>query len=138
MTFANLQGSRVQIYEGTSESRVLATLRGGCLRDKFASGCLDLPHAAFVAKRALCRGNRSARVVDAANRAVNVPASSVRGLQSAVHGLRRAVELRRTTDGSANAGTAGAPWMFCAPVKSRGRAVDIRYANEAGSKIWCP
>ena len=67
-----------------------------------------------------------------------MPASSVRGLQSAVHGLRRAVELRRTTDGSADAGTAGAPWMFCAPVKSRGRAVDIRYANEAGSKIWCP
>ena len=67
-----------------------------------------------------------------------VPASSVRGPQSAVHGLRRAVEPRRTTDGSADAGAAGALWMFCAPVKSRGRAVDIRYANEAGSKIWCP
>ena len=67
-----------------------------------------------------------------------VPASSVRGLQSAVHGLRRAVEERRTTNGSADAGAARALWMFCAPVKSRGRAVDIRYANEAGSKIWCP
>ena len=67
-----------------------------------------------------------------------VPASSVRGLQSAVHGLRRAVKLQRTTDGSADAGAAGAPWMFCAPVKSRAQAVDIRYANEAGSKIWCP
>ena len=67
-----------------------------------------------------------------------VPAFSDRGLHSAVHGLQRAVELRRTTDGSADAGAAGALWMFCAPVKSRGRAVDIRYANEAGSKIWCP
>ena len=105
---------------------------------KCAIEYLELFLAAFVAKRAVCRGNRSARVVGAANRAVNVPASSVRGLQSAVHGLRRAVELRRTTDGSADAGAAGAPGPACSPVRSRGRAVDIRYANEAGSKIWCP
>jgi len=105
---------------------------------KCASGCLDLFLLAFVAKRAVCWGNRSAAKRVCGQSGGEVPASSVRGLQSAVHVLRRAVKLRRTTDGSADAGAAGATWMFCAPVKSRGRAVDIRYANEAGSKIWCP
>ena len=86
-----------------------------------------------------CRRPQSAVYnMQPAVRGGQVPAFSDRGLHSAVHGLQRAVELRRTTDGFADAGAAGALWMFCAPVKSRGRAVDIRYANEAGSKIWCP
>ena len=97
MTCANLQGSRVQIYEGTSESRMLATLRGGCLQYKFASGCLDLFLAA-VAKRALCRGNRSARVVGAANRAVKCrrPQSAVYNLRSTVCGGRWSYDGPRT------------------------------------------
>ena len=38
MTFANLQGSRVQIYEGTSESRVLATYRGDVCETSVRAG----------------------------------------------------------------------------------------------------
>ena len=92
MTFANLQGSRVQIYEGTSESRVLATFRGvGCMQYKCASGYLYLFLVAFVAKRAVCWGNRSGRVVGAAKRVCGNRAVKCRRPQSAVYNLRSTV-----------------------------------------------
>ena len=92
MTCANLQGSRVQIYEGTSESCVLATFRGvGCMQYKCASGYLDLFLVAFVAKRAVCWGNRSGRVVGAAKRVCGNRAVKCRRPQSAVYNLQPAV-----------------------------------------------
>ena len=58
---------------------------------KCARGCLDLFLVAFVAKRAVCRGNRSGRVVGAAKRVCGNRAVKCRRPQSAVYNLRSTV-----------------------------------------------
>ena len=105
LTFANLQGSRVQIYEGTSESCVLATFRGNVCETSVRVGVCTYP-LLLVWQNEPCAGGIEVVGLPVRQSGGEVPASSVRGLQSAVHGLRRAVEERRTTNGSADAGAA--------------------------------